>query len=66
MIFAYGTVDNTFIADAKQAGYAYSIINMNVYAKFDRAEFVETLLDWGYFGPDDKKPAWYHGQKPWG
>jgi hypothetical protein len=31
------------------------------YEVFDRTLFVETLNDWGWFGPSDNKPNWYGG-----
>jgi hypothetical protein len=34
------------------------------YRSFDDAHFKATLDDWQWFGPDDRRPAWYTG-KPW-
>jgi hypothetical protein len=34
-------------------------------ATYDRAHFVETLDDWGWFGGEGEAPSWYTGT-PWG
>ena len=41
------------------AGYFFSIVSMQGYAHYRREHFIETLVDWGYFGPDDRCPEWY-------
>jgi hypothetical protein len=43
----------------KEAGYFYSIVSLQGYSCYKREHFVETLLDWGYFGPEEKCPEWY-------
>ena len=43
----------------KAAGYFYSIVSLRGYSHYRREHFVETLLDWGYFGPVDACPQWY-------
>lgn len=35
------------------------------YGRYVRQEFIDTLDDWQFFGPDLERPAWYTG-KPWG
>jgi hypothetical protein len=32
------------------------------YARYRREHFIETLNDWGWFGPEQFKPDWYTGQ----
>jgi len=34
------------------------------YSVYERNLFVDTLNDWGYFGPPELKPRWYTGA-PW-
>ena len=34
------------------------------YRQFDETLFRETLDDWGWFGADSERPAWYTG-RPW-
>lgn len=44
--------------DAEVAGYACSFINAEVYRRFDRGLFIDTLKDWGFYGPEDQRPVW--------
>jgi hypothetical protein len=46
------------------SGYFFSILS-DSYEAFDENHFIETLNDWGYFGPDADRPRWYSGA-PWG
>jgi len=48
---------------ASEAGYYCSFL-APVYEQFDRDLFVSTLDDWGWFGDEEDKPAWYSGM-PW-
>jgi hypothetical protein len=34
------------------------------YRHYQRDRFIATLDDWGWFGPDNQRPAWYSGT-PW-
>jgi hypothetical protein len=43
----------------KEAGYFWSIVSLQGYSHYRRDHFIETLVDWGYFGPAEKCPAWY-------
>lgn len=36
----------------------------NSYRLYERQYFIDTLNDWGWFGPPELQPAWYTG-KPW-
>lgn len=50
--------------DARQRlGYYSSNLGPS-YRTYDRQLFIDTLDDWGWFGDQEKKPAWYTG-KPW-
>jgi hypothetical protein len=44
---------------AKRMKFYHSYINLEVYSPYDRELFIETLSDWGFFGPADKLPAWF-------
>lgn len=44
---------------AEADGYFVSMLNSEVYLNYTRAQFIETLVDWGYFGEADKAPGWY-------
>lgn len=44
-----------------ELGYYTSALNPLYYEKYDRAVFMETLIDWGWFGPPEKRPAWALG-----
>ena len=45
--------------DAESKGYFVSLLNPEVYCKYNRAQFIETLVDWGWFGAPDQAPKWY-------
>jgi hypothetical protein len=45
-------------------GYFVSMLNPASYTRYDRQFFIDTLNDFGWFGPDEQRPAWYTG-KPW-
>ncbi len=49
---------------AKSLGMYVSFLNPEVYGSFDRQLFIETLLDWGWFGPSDEAPSWYKALIP--
>jgi hypothetical protein len=34
------------------------------YRQYNRQHFIDTLNDWGWFGPLELRPLWYTG-KPW-
>ena len=42
--------------------YFFSILT-DSYAQYDRELFVETLDDWGWFGPKELTPGWYTGKQ---
>lgn len=41
--------------------YGWSILS-DMYAKYERKLFVETLDEWGWFGPKEHAPSWYTGR----
>ena len=45
-------------AAAQEAGYFVSSVNTEAYSTYDKQLFVETLQDWGYFGPAEQAPPW--------
>jgi hypothetical protein len=49
-------------SDAKQLGMGYSLLGKS-YVSYDRALFIDTLNDWGWYGQGDP-PPWYTGE-PW-
>ena len=49
--------DNTIY----ELGYYRSALNPLYYEKYDRATFIETLNDWGWYGLEDKIPKWFTG-----
>ena len=41
----------------------YYVSNLSTsYRKYDRARFIDTLNDWGWFGPAVLRPPWYTGK----
>ena len=65
-----GTLIGTMLWDARLEdhptpdGFYLSLLNPCRYDTFEREHFIETLDDWGWYGPEDKKPSWYTGT-PW-
>ena len=47
----------------KSLGYYYSSL-FPTYRVYARQHFINTLNDWGWFGEENQRPAWYTG-KPW-
>jgi len=45
----------------KDKDYYFSAVNAEHYSNYDKANFIETLEDWGYFGQQSAKPEWYNG-----
>ncbi len=41
-----------------------SMLDERSYAKYSRDLFVDTLNDWGWYGPEYGSPQWFSGQ-PW-
>jgi hypothetical protein len=42
-------------------GYYTSALNPLYYDTYDRARFIETLNDWGWYGEPSSAPAWFTG-----
>ncbi len=42
----------------KHKDFFFSAVNADVYSHFDRKQFIETLIDWGFFGSDENRPEW--------
>jgi hypothetical protein len=60
-------IDNSHLlnfTEFKSESYYLSCINEFSYEKFEKSLFIDTLNDWGWFGPEYEKPSWYTG-KPW-
>lgn len=50
--------DPVLIECAKGRELFYSFINAETYAKYEDTRFKDTLADWGFFGPIEKRPTW--------
>jgi hypothetical protein len=55
-----GVADNTrsLLEAARRAGVSCSCISAETYDRYDERTFIEALNDWGYFGPENLRPAW--------
>jgi hypothetical protein len=51
-------IDKALQTAAKANGLYYSFLNPEQYASYNEERFNETLQDWGYFGPIDRRPSW--------
>jgi hypothetical protein len=56
------TTDKGVKSAAESLGLYYSLINPEVYERYDEEVFKEALADWGFFGNEDRRPKWL--QKP--
>jgi hypothetical protein len=54
--------DMTEFNTAEEFGYYCSALNPDNYSAYDRAKFIDTLNDWGYYGDTPNKPGWYSEQ----
>ena len=50
--------ESLFAADAEREGYTWSLINGATYSVFDEDVFREALADWGFSGPESRRPTW--------
>ena len=61
MVLLFGnTLDCDEHRVARANGYYFSALNGN--AETSENDVRATLDDWGYFGPDDTRPAWHTGK----
>lgn len=58
MVVAEMDADRGLYGVAQNAGYYISFVNAETYDKYDRQHFIETLRDWGFYGPDEQRPRW--------
>jgi hypothetical protein len=52
------------LSTLEEMGYFPSVV-FDSYERFDEKHFVDTLDDWGFFGPDVDRPDWCTGSA-WG
>jgi hypothetical protein len=57
--FEASVLEHFDTASLKRAGYFCSIVSAVGHSRYDRETFMEALLDWGYYGPEDHCPKWY-------
>ena len=50
---------------ADDTDYAQSALNPNSYEPYERELYIDTLNDWGWFGPSAAEPSWFTGAN-WG
>ena len=44
--------------EIESADYYFSKLNPDVYDHYDRDIFIDTLRDWGWYGPESLRPEW--------
>ncbi len=54
---------NLYTHVARSKGFYCSGLTES-YARYERRLFVDTLNDWGWYGPAEEKSIWYTGE-PW-
>lgn len=47
--------------EPEKVGYYCSALNPLSYSNYDRDIFVDTLIDWGFYGLAPQVPSWYTG-----
>jgi hypothetical protein len=50
--------DSTIVESAKLNGWSYSFLNIELYSSYNQSFFKETLIDWGFFDENEKRPKW--------
>jgi hypothetical protein len=58
-----GSLDDELRDCRATQGYYCSNLTVS-YRTYRRQQFIDTLNDWGWFGPAELRPTWYTG-KPW-
>lgn len=58
------TDDMTEFDTPEEYGYYCSALNADSYGTYRRENIVDTLQDWGYYGPPQFRPDWYVAQPP--
>ena len=56
-----GVLDDRLDDCRATQGYYYSNLSFS-YREYGRQHFIDTLNDWGWFGPWELRPAWYTGK----
>lgn len=46
------------VSAAKSLSLYWTLVNPGVYSQYSDETFKEALADWGYFGPEDRRPEW--------
>ena len=46
---------------ADETDYAQSALNPDSYEPYRRELYIDTLNDWGWFGPSTAEPSWFTG-----
>jgi hypothetical protein len=54
--------DKKIVQAAKSVGIFYSFINFDIYKDYSEERFKEVLIDWGFFGDEDRRPNWLQKQ----
>lgn len=55
--------DHLDTAPLERAGYFWSIVSAVGHSRYNREAFIEALLDWGYYGPEGRRPKWCSERK---
>jgi hypothetical protein len=59
MVVAEIDSDRALYRVAEKAGYYISFVNADAYELYDRIHFIDTLRDWGFYGPSERQPSWW-------
>lgn len=52
--------DSVEVSEASEdTDFCLTGLNPNSYEPYHRDTYIETLNEWGWFGPNDKKPLWF-------
>jgi len=60
LIFGNYEEVSPYIDEVVSAGYGFSVLDEPLEREeYDKGEYIEILLDWGWSGNMEEKPSWY-------
>jgi hypothetical protein len=62
LVLDLASTTQTETAAATRLGFFVAQVSAEAYASYDRDLFVDTLNDWGWFGPEQDRPTWFTGE----
>ena len=51
-------MDRHLAFTAEEAGHSWSFVSVAAYGIYERGTFMQALREWGFTGPDERRPLW--------